>query len=121
MTRRTLAGLLSAGTLAAQVRQNELRLARGIHVGAGEDRFGEHFLLAGATPRDTKVSAQDTGGDLLIAESITPPNNKPLWAGPPLHVHLEQDEWCWDTATLLPRSTEQFRAALRARVRRAQS
>jgi len=56
-------------------------------VRANESRFGEKTLLGGKSPNDIKVSQKDTNGDLTIFEYIG--NVK---GGPPLHVHLNQDE-----------------------------
>jgi quercetin 2,3-dioxygenase len=56
-------------------------------VKANESRFGEKTLLGGKSPNDIKVSQKDTNGDLTIFEYVG--NEK---GGPPLHVHLNQDE-----------------------------
>ena len=57
----------------------------------GEARFDEHFYMKGVTHNtlDIKISNKDTGGDLAVFEQIgLSPNG-----GPPLHIHLNQDEW----------------------------
>lgn len=56
-------------------------------VKATESRFGEKTFVGGINPNDIKVSQKDTNGDLTIFEYTG--NEK---AGPPLHVHMEQDE-----------------------------
>ena len=35
-----------------------------------------------------KIASRDTGGAFAVVEDVTPPQ-----AGPPLHLHLDQDEW----------------------------
>jgi quercetin dioxygenase-like cupin family protein len=63
---------------------------KGFTVKAGEDRFGEHTKMAGVTSNvlDVKVSSKDTNGELTVFEQtgFTPKG------GPPLHIHLFQDE-----------------------------
>lgn len=61
----------------------------GIHVPAGKDRFKEDDMkIWGVIPLAIKVSAQDTGGALLVFE-----HRNMGKGGPPRHVHFEQDEW----------------------------
>ena len=60
---------------------------KGFAVKAGESRTGEHIKLGGVSPNDVKVSANDTNGNLAVFEYMG--NEK---GGPPLHVHLNQDE-----------------------------
>lgn len=53
----------------------------------GEDRTGAPFRFLNGR-FDTKVSAEETGGQLCIFDTFrTEPG------GPPLHVHHAQDEW----------------------------
>lgn len=52
-----------------------------------KSRFDEATKLAGISPNDIKVSSKDTDGQLSIFEYIG--NAK---GGPPLHIHLYQDE-----------------------------
>ncbi len=63
---------------------------KGFVVKAGEDRFGEHTKMTGVTSNvlDVKVSSKDTNGELTVFEQtgFTPQG------GPPLHIHLYQDE-----------------------------
>ncbi len=56
-------------------------------VKAGESRFGERTPFRGINPNDLKVSAKDTNGELAIFEYVGKEK-----AGPPLHVHSDQDE-----------------------------
>ena len=67
------------------------RADKGFKVNAGDARFGQHYKMKGITSNtlDLKISGSDTDGDLLVFEQIgqTPKG------GPPLHVHLSQDEW----------------------------
>ena len=60
--------------------------ARIIHVGAGEDRFGEHRGL-GINTIDFKIATQDDSGIFVIEMTI--------WekGGPARHMHHAQDEW----------------------------
>ncbi len=57
-----------------------------VRVAAGQDRFGERRGL-GISHIDYKVTAQDSGGSLLILENIF---HAP--GGPPRHLHVAQDE-----------------------------
>jgi mannose-6-phosphate isomerase-like protein (cupin superfamily) len=70
------------GQLTAPVSAPELH-----PVGAGEDRFGSLHSL-GFSDLAFKVGAQETGGNIFIIEHR---NLKP--GGPPLHMHLNQEEW----------------------------
>jgi mannose-6-phosphate isomerase-like protein (cupin superfamily) len=56
-------------------------------VGAGEDRFGSPHSL-GFSSMAFKVGSQETAGNLFLVEhrNLTP-------GGPPLHLHLSQEEW----------------------------
>ncbi len=64
---------------------------RGFRVKSGEARFGGHFKMKGVTLNllDLKISSTDTNGDLALFEQngVTPKG------GPPLHIHLYQDEF----------------------------
>lgn len=64
------------------------RINKGIKVAAGQDRFGKPISLLEGDVFTTKVSGQDTNGDLYIYESI-----RLKKGGVPLHYHYEQDEW----------------------------
>lgn len=63
------------------------RTNKGFVVKANKSRFDETTKLYGNSPNDIKVSAKDTDGDLTIFEYTG--NVK---GGPPLHIHLNQDE-----------------------------
>lgn len=63
------------------------RTAKGFVVKAKKSRFNETTKLYGTSPNDIKVSTKDTDGDLTIFEYTG--NVK---GGPPLHIHLNQDE-----------------------------
>jgi mannose-6-phosphate isomerase-like protein (cupin superfamily) len=56
-------------------------------VAAGEDRFGALHSL-GFSELAFKVGTQETGGNLFVIEhrNLVP-------GGPPLHMHLNQEEW----------------------------
>jgi len=56
-------------------------------VAAGEDRFGKLHSL-GFSELAFKVGTQETGGNLFVIEHR---NLRP--GGPPLHMHLNQEEW----------------------------
>lgn len=62
--------------------------ARPPRVSSGSDRFSAPCRLADQSTIDRKVSASETGGQLLIIE-----NHAAARFGPPRHVHHEQDEW----------------------------
>lgn len=66
------------------------RVDKGFKVAAGEGRFYGHIHLQAPNQNflDLKVSGKDTSGDLSIFQSttLTPKS------GPPLHVHVNQDE-----------------------------
>lgn len=62
--------------------------ANALHVvGAGEDRF-HHPIAMGFSTLLFKVTAQETAGGLFLIEHK---NLGP--SGPPLHMHLSQEEW----------------------------
>ena len=60
-------------------------------VNAGEARSDKRFTMRGVTRNtlDVKVSGDDTEGALAVFEQTGHTPN----GGPPLHIHLEQDEW----------------------------
>lgn len=60
---------------------------KGFKVEANKDRYQEELLIMGGK-FDCKVSSKDTGGDLLIDDTIRQEKG-----GPALHVHHFQDEW----------------------------
>ena len=80
-----LAAFPKAGT------KNDAPLQKGFKVNSGEARFGKHFEMKGVTLNilDNKISSDDTGGAIAVFEQngLTPNG------GPPLHIHLFQDEF----------------------------
>lgn len=60
-------------------------------VSAGTARFGKRFTMRGVTLNtlDIKISRRDTDGALAVFEQL----GQTPHGGPPLHIHLEQDEW----------------------------
>lgn len=80
------AATLPIVALTQQGKQKTAKRSKGFLVKAKESRFGEKTIV-GTSPNDIKVSTIDTGGDLTIFEYTG--NDK---GGPPLHIHLMQDE-----------------------------
>lgn len=65
-----------------------------IHVPAGCDRHKhDNAMIWGQFPLAIKLSANDTGGELLVF--MHPNMGK---GGPPRHVHHDQDEWFYVVA-----------------------
>ncbi|MBN2009817.1 cupin domain-containing protein [candidate division KSB1 bacterium] len=68
-----------------------VRNTSGFKVTGGEARFGERYNMKGVTLNtlDIKISGNDTDGDLavFVQTGHTPKG------GPPLHIHMFQDEW----------------------------
>ncbi len=56
-------------------------------VAAGESRTGQLLNVVG-DQISIKISSRDSNGAFTVFEDCTPP-----MAGPPLHLHYEQDEW----------------------------
>ena len=67
------------------------RTDKGFKVKAGEARFGGHYTMKAVTANtlDIKISGRDTDGGIAVFEQT----GHTLNGGPPLHVHLFQDEW----------------------------
>lgn len=67
------------------------RTTKGFKVNSGEARFGRHYEMKGITLNvlDIKISSKDTNGDLAVFEQ----NGFTPKGGPPLHIHLYQDEF----------------------------
>ena len=67
------------------------RTNKGFKVNSGETRYGKHYKMKGVTLNvlDIKISSKDTDGDLAVfaQNGLTPKG------GPPLHIHLYQDEF----------------------------
>ncbi|MCF3107996.1 cupin domain-containing protein [Niabella sp. CC-SYL272] len=70
---------------------NVQQTVKGFKVPAGEARFGIPYNMKGVTLNqlDIKISGKDTDSRLAVFEqtSLT------YKGGPPLHLHLNQDEW----------------------------
>ena len=64
---------------------------KGFKVNSGEARYGIHYRMKGVTLNvlDIKISSKDTDGDLAVFEQ----NGFTPQGGPPLHIHLYQDEF----------------------------
>jgi quercetin dioxygenase-like cupin family protein len=67
------------------------RMKIGFKVNSGDARFGTHYKMKGVTLNvlDVKISGKDTDGDLAVFEQ----NGFTPKGGPPLHIHLFQDEF----------------------------
>jgi mannose-6-phosphate isomerase-like protein (cupin superfamily) len=61
--------------------------AAGFSIPAGGNRLADKLYVVG-NDVTVKIASQDTGGAFAGCEDATPP-----LAGPPLHLHLDQDEW----------------------------
>ncbi len=64
---------------------------KGFKVSSGEARYGTHYKMKGVTLNvlDIKISSKDTNGDIAVFEQ----NGFTPKGGPPLHIHLYQDEF----------------------------
>lgn len=69
----------------------KMRTNKGFKVGAGEAREGKHYKMRGVTLNalDVKISGVDTDNELAVFEQT----GFTLNGGPPLHIHIYQDEW----------------------------
>jgi mannose-6-phosphate isomerase-like protein (cupin superfamily) len=65
-----------------------MRNDKGFKVEAGKDRFNEVLSLFEGDTFFTKISTDDTDGDMYAFEST-----RIKKGGPPLHFHYAQDEW----------------------------
>lgn len=72
-----------------------MRVKKAFKVNSGEARFGKKYKMKGVTLNnlDIKISGSDTDGELAVFEQTGYTPN----GGPPLHVHLHQDEWFFVT------------------------
>jgi mannose-6-phosphate isomerase-like protein (cupin superfamily) len=72
-----------------------MRSSKPFKVNKGEARFGAHYKMKGVTVNtlDIKISGRDTNNELAIFEQIGQTPN----GGPPLHFHIDQDEWFFVT------------------------
>ena len=81
------------GSSIAKVKKSEMwrRAISGFKVNAGEARPNGHYRMKGVTLNvlDVKISAKDTDGDIAVFEQ----NGFTPKGGPPLHIHLYQDEF----------------------------
>ena len=66
----------------------KLRVDKGFMVNSGKDRFDKSISLFEGDTFSTKVSTDDTGGDIYVFESI-----RVKEGGPNYHYHFAQDEW----------------------------
>jgi len=68
-----------------------IQTGKGFKVKSDEARFGNRYRMKGVTLNvlDLKISSKDTNGELSVFEQkgFTPKG------GPPLHIHLHQDEF----------------------------
>ncbi len=64
-------------------------------VKANEARFAIHYKMKGVTLNtiDIKISGKDTNNEISVFEQIGRTPN----GGPPLHIHIDQDEWFFVT------------------------
>lgn len=78
-------------------------------VGAGKDRFDHPHTLGFTTGMVFKVSGVDTNGGLFVMEHthLTP-------GGPPLHLHIAQEEWFYVMAGEVAFQVGEQRVNLRA-------
>ena len=67
------------------------RTTKGFKVNSGDSRTGKHYNMKGITFNvlDLKISSKDTDGDIAVFEQ----NGFTPKGGPPLHIHLYQDEF----------------------------
>jgi len=72
-----------------------MRTEKGFKVASGEARFATHYKMKGVTLNtlDIKISGKDTEDHLAVFEQTGQTPN----GGPPLHVHIDQDEWFFVT------------------------
>jgi quercetin dioxygenase-like cupin family protein len=61
--------------------------AGGFAVPEGGNRLGSKLFVVG-NEVTVKIASRDTGGAFAVVEDVSPPQ-----AGPPLHLHYDQDEW----------------------------
>ncbi len=76
----------SLGSFARSV--NPFRVKKGFQVLAGKDRIEKPITLFEGDTFTTKVSGNDTDGDVYVYESV-----RVKEGGPAHHLHFEQDEW----------------------------
>lgn len=79
----------------AGLKGDNMGIKEGFKVDSGKARFGKSYKMKGVTLNnlDIKISGKDTNGTLAVFEQTGfTPNG-----GPPLHVHIDQDEWFFVT------------------------
>ena len=92
--KKFILGTLALGSLITVARTTFgqwVETGKGFRVGAGEARSGGHYEMKGVTRNvlDLKIASSDTGGNLTVLEQ----NGFTAKGGPPLHIHLYQDEF----------------------------
>lgn len=72
-----------------------MRTDKPFKVNSGDARFGKRYKMKGVTVNtlDIKISGKDTNNELVVFEQTGQTPN----GGPPLHVHIDQDEWFFVT------------------------
>jgi mannose-6-phosphate isomerase-like protein (cupin superfamily) len=92
MERNTFIASLTAFMIAPFIAQakkiSHKRVKKGYKVENSKDRFDAALTLMEGDTFYTKISTQDTDGDMFAFEST-----RLVKGGPPLHFHYEQDEW----------------------------
>ena len=107
--RSIMKGATLAGTVSLLRSQQPppTRTQVGFKLAPGKSRRGEPMMLRENEPTTIKVSASDTGGQLVIFEATISSGN-----GPRLHKHHDQDEWWYvlDGEFIFQIGEEKFRA-----------
>ena len=86
--RKFLVATLATPTLSLSTKPYPLPVVRKpFTVKAGKDRFNEPILYQGVNPNLVKISAKDSDGQLAVFEY-----EGLAKIGPPVHMHLHQDE-----------------------------
>ena len=109
-SRRTIlkgATLVGTASLLKSQQSPPTRTQVGFNIAPGKSRHGGPMMLRENEPTTIKVSASDTGGQLVIFEGTISPGN-----GPRLHKHHDQDEWWYvlDGEFIFQIGEERFRA-----------
>jgi mannose-6-phosphate isomerase-like protein (cupin superfamily) len=81
-------GAFFSAPFVVRAKSNLLRTDKGLKVDAGKDRFGKPISLLEGDTFYTKVSTQDSNGDLYVFEST-----RIKEGGPSFHFHYDQDEF----------------------------
>jgi quercetin dioxygenase-like cupin family protein len=87
----TALGMIPVSLFPKMTTMIESDSVKGFKVNSGEARNGMHYKMKGITLNklDCKISSFDTGGALTVFEQ----NGFTPNGGPPLHIHLYQDEY----------------------------